>query len=313
MNWLRAHYDRVAVLVTALFFLCSAFLIARSVSRFSESFSTQPAPSRAKSVLPPPKSVELEQATVTLRHPAQWTFSGRSGLFVPEKHFIDVHGLPTTLQTTEVHPPVPNEWWEEFGLPIADADVLAQDPDSDGFSNLEEWEGHTNPTDRSVHPPFIAKLKMKSFAREPFQVVFASWVGDTFAINSNDPKAPTQFLKLGGSIRDTKFRVVKFTEKYHANKYGTKMDVSELVVENQETHEQLTLVKERIMASPESVANFVYLWGGRQEFTARKEQQFSLKPDERIKYKLIDVQPAKALIVNIQKPNEPIEIGLLNP
>jgi len=38
-----------------------------------------------------------------------------------------------TLQTTEVHPPVPNEWLERFGLPIADADVLEQDLDGDGF------------------------------------------------------------------------------------------------------------------------------------------------------------------------------------
>ncbi len=86
-----------------------------------------------------------------------------------------------------------------------------------------------------------------------------------------------------------------------------------MTLENQETREQLNLVKERIMTSPESVANFVYLWGGRREFAVKKEQQFSLKPDEQIKYKLIDVQPAKALIVNIQKPNEPIEVGLLNP
>lgn len=313
MNWVRAYYDRIAVVAAALFFLCSAFLIARAVSQFGENFPMLPISLPAKSALPPPKAVELEHAAGMLRQPAQWIFSGRSGLFVPEKHFIDAQGLPTTLQTTEVHPPVPNEWLEEFGLAITEADVLSQDPDSDGFSNLEEWEGHTNPTDGNAHPPFIAKLKMKSFAQEPFRLVFASWVDDTFAINGSDPKEPTQFLKLGDSIRGTKFRVVKFTEKYYPNKYGTKIDASELVLENQETRGQLTLVKEKIMASPESVANFVYLWGGRQEFTARKDQQFSLKPDERIKYKLIDVQPAKALIVNIQKPNEPIEIGLLNP
>jgi hypothetical protein len=49
--------------------------------------------------------------------------------------------IAATLQTTEVHPPVPNEWLEQFGLPIAESDVLAQDPDTDGFPNLEEWHG----------------------------------------------------------------------------------------------------------------------------------------------------------------------------
>ena len=64
------------------------------------------------------------------------------------------------------------------------------------------------------------------------------------------------------------------------------------------------------------MATFVYTWGGRQEFQVRKDQEFSLKPQAQIKYKLVDVDPAKAVIVNTQntqKPNEPIEIGLFNP
>ena len=313
MTWLRTHYDRVAALAAALFLVCSALVIIGNVSHFSENFSMLPAAPQPKPALPPPKAVELEEATGRLRQPAQWTFSGRSGLFVPEKHFIDANGLPTTLQTTEVHPPVPNEWLEEFGLPITDGDVLAQDPDADGFNNLEEWQNHTKPTDKNSHPAFIAKLKMKSFVQEPFRLVFASWVDDTFAINTNDLKEPTQFLKRGDPIRGTKFRLVKFIEKYEANKYGTRIDVSELTLENQETREQLNLVKEKIMISPESVANFVYAWGGGREFAVKKDQEFSLKPEEQIKYKLVDVQSAKAVIVNTQKPNEPIEVGLLTP
>lgn len=313
MNWVRAYYHRVALLAAALFFFSSVFLILRSMSQLGGNVSRLRESPVPKPALPPPRAAELEQAALALRQPAQWTFSGRSGLFVPEKHFIDAQGLPATLQTAEVHPPVPNEWLEEFGLPIAEADVLSQDPDSDGFTNLEEWESRTNPGDGNVHPPFLVKLKMKSLVQEPFRLVFASWVAASFAINSGDLKEPTQFLKLGDSIRGTKFRLAKFTEKYDVNQYGTKIDVSELTLENQETREQLNLVKERTTTSPESVANFIYLWRGRREFAVKKEQQFSLKPDEQIKYKVIDVQPAKALIVNIQKPNEPIEVGLLNP
>jgi len=313
MTWIRAYYDRAAVFAAALFLLCSALLITRGVWGFGEDLSllgVSPPPQRAT---PPPKAVEMEQATERLRRPAQWAFSGRSGLFVPEKHFIGANGLPTTLQTTEVHPPVPNEWLEEFGLPIAEGDVLSQDPDGDGFSNLEEWQNQTKPTDRDSHPAFIAKLKLKSFVQEPFRLVFASWVDNTFAINTNDLKKPTQFLKLGETIRGTNFKLLKFAEKHEVNKYGTKIDVSELTLENRETHEQVNLVKEKIMISPESVAHFVYAWGGRREFAVKKDQEFSLKPDERIKYKLVDVQSAKAVIVDIQKPNERIEVGLLAP
>jgi hypothetical protein len=313
MTWLRTNYDRVAVFTAALFLFASALLITRNAWQFGDNLGLQ-TPPPPKPAAPPPKAVEMEQAMEKLKLPAQWTFSGRSGLFVPEKHFIDANTrLPATLQTTEVHPPVPNEWLEQFSLPIADADVLTQDPDADGFNNLEEWQHHTNPTDKASHPPFIAKLKMKSFAQEPFKLVFASWVGDTFALNTSDLKEPTQFLKIGDSIRGTKFKILKFTEKHEANKYGTDVDVSELTLENRDTHEQLSLVKEKIMISPESVANFVYEWGERKEFAVKKDQEFSLKPEEQIKYKLIDVQPGKAVIADTQKPDVPIEVAPLAP
>jgi hypothetical protein len=313
MTWIRAHYDRAAALAAALFLLCSGLLIVRSATQLDQNFSVLRVSPPPKPALPPSKAIEMEQANQRLRQPGQWTFSGRSGLFVPEKHFIGANGLPATLQTTEIHPPVPNEWLEEFGLPIAEGDVLSQDPDGDGFTNLEEWQSRTKPTDRGSHPAFIAKLRMKSFVQEPFRLVFASWVDNTFAINTNDLREPTQFLRLGESIRGTKFKVLRFTEKHEANKYGTQIDVSELTLENRETSEQVNLVKEKIMISPESVANFVYAWRGRREFAVKKDQEFSLKPEEQVKYKLVDVQSAKAVVVNTQKPNEPIEVGLLIP
>jgi hypothetical protein len=38
-----------------------------------------------------------------------------------------------------------------------------------------------------------------------------------------------------------------------------------------------------------------------------------LQPVEQIKYKLVDVQPANAVIVNTQRPNAPSEIGFAGP
>ena len=72
-------------------------------------------------------------------------------------------------------------------------------------------------------------------------------------------------------------------------------------------------MKEKVAISPESVVTFVYSWGQLREFQVRKDQEFSLPPVEEIKYKLVDVQPNKAVIVNTRDPNEPIEIGILSP
>src|SRR5436309_2214486 len=313
MEWARQHYERVLLIAAAVvLFVCSVFIFRNAFS-FSSQLAIMPPAPASKSASPLAKAQELLAAGEKLHQPPQWAFGGRSGLFVPEKHFIGANGQPATLKTTEVHPPVPNEWLEQFGLPIADADVLTQDPDGDAFTNLDEWQGHTNPIDKNSHPDYLSKLKLKSFSEEPFRLMFSSWVGDTFAINTIDLKEPTQFLRIGDTIGGTRFKIVRFTEKYQPNQYGTEVDVSELTLQREETTEQVTLVKEKVAISPESVATFVYSWGGQREFQVRKDQEFALKPLNESKYKLVDVQPSKAVIVNPQKPDDRIEIGLLPP
>ena len=238
MDWARKNYERVALGVATAILLLSGIWISYRAIHFNEQFATtQPRPPQLPAA-PPGKATAVETAAQHLRQPPQWTFSGRSGLFVPEKHFIGADGQPATLHTTEVHPPVPNEWFEQFGLPIADGDVLDQDPDGDGFTNFDEWEGHTNPTDRNSHPDYVTKLKLKSFTQESFRFVFASRTEDTFGINTIDLKEPTQFVRIGDMIAGTPYRVSTFKEKFERNKYGTNVDVSELILENVNTFER---------------------------------------------------------------------------
>jgi hypothetical protein len=312
IEWIKAHYDRVALIATAIFLFVSAIWIWWSAIQFGNRLVAQQAPPQ-KAASPPAVAVELDRAAKELQHPAQWKSSTRSGLFVPERHFIGADGLPATLQNTQVHPPVPNDWFEQYALAIEDADALDQDPDGDGFSNLDEWQGNTDPTNKDSHPDYLTKLHLVSATEESFPYMFSSWVGGTFAINAIDQSEPTQFLKKGDVIRGTDFKIVKFTQKHDRNQYGTRIDVSELLLEHRDSKAEVTLVKEKVATSPQSVATLVYTWGGRREFEVRKDQEFSLKPVEEISYKLVNVQSNKAVIVNTETPNERIEIGFAAP
>jgi hypothetical protein len=311
-EWIKANYDRVVLIAGAVFLLISLILIGWNALEFHNRLAIQQL-SGGKNASPPPVSVELDRAAEQLQNPAQWKASTRSGLFVPEKHFIGADGMPATLQNTQVHAPVPNEWFEKYGLPIEDADVLDQDPDKDGFTNLDEWQGNTDPTKKESHPEYVTKLHLVSATEEPFRYIFSSRMKDTFGINTIDQSEPTQFLKPGDIIRGTDFKIVSFTPKRGRTQYGTNEDLSELLLEHQESHAQVTLVKGKVATSPQSVATFVYTWGGRREFEVRKDQEFSLKPNENIKYKLMEVRPLKAVIVNTQNPGVPIEIGFAAP
>jgi hypothetical protein len=312
MNWFKANYDRAVLMAAAIFLFVSAAAIWWSAIQFGNRLVTQQQ-QPAKTASPPAVAVELDRAAERLQKSNQWKASTRSGLFVPEKHFIGPDGMPSTLQNTQVHPPVPNEWFEKYALPIEDADALEQDPDKDGFTNLDEWQGNTDPTNAESHPDYTTKLHLVSATEEPFLYIFASRTRDKFGINSIDESEPTQFLKVGQTIRGTDFKIVKFTEKKERNQCGMKMDASELLLEHLQSHAQVTLVKGQVATSPQSVATFVYTWSGRREFEVRKDQEFSLKPLEELKYKLMDVRPDKAVIVNTQNPGVPIEIGFAAP
>src|SRR5256885_9061504 len=116
MNWVRTHYEKALFIGAALLLFLSSIFIWRNSARFGSTLAGMPPAPSLKSVSPLAKAEELAAAAAKLHQPPQWTFGGRSGLFVPEKHFIGANGLPATLQTTEVHPPVPNEWLRPFGL-----------------------------------------------------------------------------------------------------------------------------------------------------------------------------------------------------
>lgn len=78
-------------------------------------------------------------------------------LFVPSaapETTIDPEGKDAVV----VHPPITNRWWLENRLDPGFGDSPARDPDQDGFSNLEEYNGKTDPNNVKSFPPLIAKL-----------------------------------------------------------------------------------------------------------------------------------------------------------
>lgn len=57
-----------------------------------------------------------------------------------------------------IHPPIPNMWWFENRLDPGYGDSPSRDPDQDGFTNLEEFTGKTDPNSAKSYPPLITKL-----------------------------------------------------------------------------------------------------------------------------------------------------------
>ena len=142
-------------------------------------------------------------------------------------------------------------------------------------------------------------------------MVFASWVEDTFGINTIDLNEPTQFSQTWRADSRNAFQAKEIRPEYKLINTGP-VSTFPNYSRARRNERAVPLVKEKTAISPESVATFV-IPGRRARICDQKRSGFSLHPHEEIKYKLIDVQLDKAIIVNMQKPDAQIEIGLLAP
>ncbi len=165
MSWLSKNYEKAAIGGAVVVALGLGYLGWSKLSAVDADFGTglrgsgnnQTAVPSAELIPKAIQSLGLDRSWTQSRHGDRLVdlFTGIS-LFVassaPEQP-VDL------LKDAPVHPPIPNTWWIEKRLDPGFADSPERDPDSDGFTNLEEFTASTDPNSLNSHPPLIAKLR----------------------------------------------------------------------------------------------------------------------------------------------------------
>ena len=314
MTWIKQNYDRFALaLLAAGLAVCAALLFnnARNFNNVFSRLNEAPAPNNT---IPGVNMDELNSEHQKLADPFVWKVR-ESGvrqlpLFVSvpyiENAEPDGRGgftfkLVDPYTGGNIHDPIPNQWLIEHHQDMLASNVLNQDTDNDGFTTLDEFLGKTDPEDKNSHPPYYTKLYIKQFVRVPFRLLFAARNGNIALINTIDLDEPTQFLKVGDLVKKTKFKMTKLDIK-NGMKDGINKDISEVTLENTETHETIVLPKEQEVDSPTTYAVLSYLWNGgdvgaKPDFAVKKNQEFSIKPDLNVKYKCVSLSDAGVTIL----------------
>ncbi|MDP9290946.1 MAG: hypothetical protein M3O82_01120 [Verrucomicrobiota bacterium] len=308
MDWVKKNYDQFLLAVIALVLLAFSIILIRDSLAFREVFAGIRGQITPNNNVPPIDPTSLDQAQGKEQKPANWA-PRRGSLLVSRKYLVKDNKLVDPLAegggpSDMIHPPVPNSWLVDNNLEMLDPNVLEDDPDSDGFSNLDEFNGKTDPQNKDSHPPYVTKLRLRKFLKVPFRLILQTADAGTFQINTLDVRQPSQFVKEGDPIAGTKFKVLKFTPKKVVEENGFERDISELAIQNTETGAQVVLVMEKIVNSPDSFALFKYLWDG-SEIRVKKDQTFALKPELDVQYKLIDIQEHEATIENLRTGEKP--------
>lgn len=310
MDWIKRRWDQFALLVCALLLLALSGLLISKAMGFGEVFDRLKGNVAKSTEVEPVDTSVLEAARQQIKEPPQWVLGDKAGsLFVGQQYIVVPDPAtgsqklisPTDPDSPPIYEPIPNDWFSKNDLPILETDVLTQDPDGDKFTNLEEWEGKSDPNNPESHPPFWQKLRLKSFEQTKFRVLFPAYQGDpldpsslTFQINTLDVNQPTQFLKLGDPIEGTKFVITGFEYKTITDANGVRKDLSELTVQNSESKDKVKLVIEQIMNSPDSFAVFKYLIDD-SEMKVKLGKTFALPPDG-TEYKVVDINSDRAVI-----------------
>lgn len=148
-----------------------------------------------------------------------------------------------------VHPPIPNLWWLEHRIDLGFGDSPLRDHDGDGFSNREEFDAKTDPTDPLSFPALINKLQFAKYESVGYFLWFSSAIGPEkyqFKIAELPPAfeaapLPQQEAFLGGSLKFNRTEdfigsgANIFTEGVGSGRYRLK-SVAEKEVTNQATN-----------------------------------------------------------------------------
>ena len=217
--------------------------------------------------------------------------------------------------------PVPNTWLLANDIRFLRKDCLSLDPDEDGFSNLEEWQGATNPQAAESHPPFTDKLFMADRFEVHYRLVFRGAIEPQFQIQRVEPKPKRSwFVKRQGTFEEMeekdkdRFTLIEFTEKIVEDPNLGRKDASELLLSDNLWQEEFVLVKGQEKNLPTYYAIFEYRLKGKAQFQVKKGDEFKLPNDETTSYVLVEVTEEGATIrrVDAQEGAEAIMIPLLN-
>lgn len=311
-SWWLLNYDRLVLTVVAVLLLVSAItLLARlGGARQSLQSARQVEPGVENRQVQAMNLVGYEKKEAEIGHPYQAPRTARR-LMVSEMRVACIKcGQPIpyaamTCPFCKAQQPViglkqdsdqdglPDDWEVKYGLNPVDLSDAQGDLDQDGFTNLEEFNAETNPTDAGSSPDPVAKLRVLQVGTVPFLLRFQgiSRVGDRDVFQLNLRKMDrTYFARLDEPVDAKDFPDFKVVEFLPNSPKGP-------TVVLQQGNKTVRLVKDQVVTQDDLRARLISLIDRGVRLQLALGAPFTVKD---VDYKVIDIKRDGVLIRNVQ-------------
>jgi len=326
---LKSNYDRVLLVAAGLIAAAVAAFVAAGASTARDE-AVLPAGSAKQEAFSSDAAVDMLKADRTaLAERKPWSTSEASP-FVSRVYLLKDERLVDILESgNDLFPGISNAWIVEHELDYLDPGLPEADPDTDGFTNFEEFTAKTNPRDAASKPADWTKLRLGDVKIEQMQLIFTGQdVKGRAMINSvaassdaltGRPIGPTQTYVPGDTLivarfrpgftepdrEKTPFQLANFRTQSRENPRITMADgkpkVEEIVfaVLKSTSGDNATVELEagKPQTSPYSLATLQDTRPGGANFQIRIGESFDLGTPAR--YKLVDVSEENATMEDL--------------
>lgn len=306
MDWIKTRYDRFILLLAAIALLAVAVILTLRALAFPSQFEVPPVAPQSK--IPQPDQEIIAAAEARLANPEKWTRDPqKEGSLLVSRPYIERNDQlidPTLPDSPPLHPPVDNVWLIDNSQPIQDPTVLQQDNDGDGFNTLEEWEAKSEPDDEASHPEYTTKLFFSRVIPHPFRLRFNAVASKgVFQIDARDARQPTQFLTVGESIAGSEYKITEHRPLTVPDPTIGERAADELTIQN-DKGESVVLVLQKDTNVGKDEVEFLYRWKGEERIVRLVGQTFTLKPEDKVEYRVNAIAPDQATITRLTDNKE---------
>jgi len=189
-------------------------------------------------------------------------------------------------------------WFARNGLDLNREGMLEGDPDSDGYSNREEFLADTDPNDPSSHPGFhpLMRLREMKVVEAPLRLEEVS--GSTAKVRNTETDEVAT-VRAGDIIPGTKLKVGKIARRIETDKFGMQDDLSNLTAVDEVSGREMVFVVNMPTRTSETSAELTSRADPTVSVTVRQGEEFQWPGEPDRTYMVIDLRSTQVVVRDI--------------